>query len=350
MTKQVPDHYPRFIDQSIRSMEFAADVVDGVHIVKIVDMEAADPDGIWDGVAAGTASVSYTSADYKSTFSGGSGSLTSTSGMIDAAYGRVLTAKGTSGSDHVLFVRGRDYLGAAMTESITLSGTTVRHFNKAFKFVEGMTINSATTGQSGDTVDIGWSNQFGLPYKAEKILSLTEDGANMPVDEELVHYEIPTTELAAGTAIFFMAQVSGYVSRIDSVVSVAIAGASAAVITVELGASAVTGLSMSVDCAAAVGDLDSDTAAEPRNSSSRVAKYGDVEVISNGGPSSGHLNGYVTILPVIFTIGDETTATAATNDTRGVVLPYTDADGSVDFEVRYTVDLSNLHGIAQFVS
>ena len=93
--------------------------------------------------------------------------------MIDATYGRALTLVGSAGADHVVTITGRDYLGQRMQESLTANGTTGVAGKKAFKFVDSYSI--AAGGQAGDTLDIGWGNLLGVPYKAELLLSDTED-------------------------------------------------------------------------------------------------------------------------------------------------------------------------------
>jgi len=148
MTKVVADNYPRNISQYVPNMEFAADVIDGVHIVTLGSPAALDADGIWDGVTANASANTYTSADYKNTFDGSSTSVTTTSGMIDALYGRCVTAVGSAGSNHVVTVIGKDYLGQGMREQFTLSGTTILYGKKAFKFVDSMTV---AAGAAGDT-------------------------------------------------------------------------------------------------------------------------------------------------------------------------------------------------------
>mgnify|MGYP003135286997 FL=1 len=173
MSKVVQDHFPRTISQYVPAMEFAADVVGDVAIVNLGAPAAPDADGIWDGVSATDSATSYTSANYKNTFDGSSTSLTSTSGMIDATYGRALTATGSAGSNHVCTISGRDYLGQPMKENLTLNGTNVIAGKKAFKYVDKLEV---AAGAASDTVDVGWGDVLGLPYAAEATLSATEDG------------------------------------------------------------------------------------------------------------------------------------------------------------------------------
>tara|TARA_R110000744_G_scaffold133361_2_gene241715 strand:- start:2376 stop:3071 length:696 start_codon:yes stop_codon:yes gene_type:complete len=173
MSKVIADNYPRTISQYVPLMEYASDVVGNAVIINLGAPAAIDADGIWDGVSATNSATSYTSADFKNTFDGSSTSLTSTSGMIDATFGRTLSCTGSAGSDHVLSITGRDYLGQIMSESFTLSGTGVIAGKKAFKYVDSMAI---ATGAASDTVDVGWADKLGIPYAGTSLLSDTEDG------------------------------------------------------------------------------------------------------------------------------------------------------------------------------
>ena len=168
MAKVKADNYPRTISQYVPLMEYASDVVGDAVIVSLGAPAALDADGIWDGVSATNSATSFTSADYKTTFDGSATSLTSTSGMIDAKYGRTLSCTGSAGSDHVCTISGRDYLGQLMKENITLSGTGVIAGVKAFKYVDRIDI---ATGAASDTVDVGWAEKLGLPYAATSMLS-----------------------------------------------------------------------------------------------------------------------------------------------------------------------------------
>jgi hypothetical protein len=173
MSKVVADNYPRSISQYVPNMEFAADVVGNSVIVSLGAPATLDADGIWDGVTIGTTVTTHDSSDYKTTFDGSSTSLTTTAGMIDAPYGRTLSATGNASTDQVCTITGRDYLGQIMVENFTLSGTGVIAGKKAFKYVDSM---SVTIGTGGTTVDVGWADKLGIPYAGTSLLSDTEDG------------------------------------------------------------------------------------------------------------------------------------------------------------------------------
>ena len=345
MSKVNADNWPRSISQYVPNMEFAADVVGDLHIAYLGSPSTLDADGIWDGVSATDSATSYTSADYKSTFDGSSTSVTTTAGMLSATYGQCLTATGSAGSNHVCTIIGRDYLGQAMRENLTLSGTTVIYGNKAFKYVDSMSI---AIGAASDTVDIGWYDRLGLPYKTEMIVGYTEDDVIMPHEAVEVLVEVDATRFAAGTDVLVPSPVAGQITGVNSVVTTVTAGISTS--TVVVGATDVAGLSLVIASSAAVATLDSDVATTDDDQvTSTVAKYGAMGISPDSTPSAGAANYLVTVEPLCFVAGDDTaTQTATTEDTRGTIRVPTACDGSVSYEVRCKVDTADLHGIEQF--
>ena len=345
MSKVVQDHFPRTISQFVPSMEFAADVVDGVHIVSLGSPAALDADGIWDGVSATNSDTSYTSADYKTTFDGSSTSLTSTSGMIDAAYGRVLTAVGSAGSDHVCTISGKDYLGQPMKENLTLSGTSPIYGQKAFKFVDGLAIAS---GAASDTCDIGWSDVLGLPYTATEVIGWKEDAVEKGVRRSVI--DSTYVVVASDASLFTSSHAQGFIVGMSYVSAIAnSSGANAN--TLEIGGTAVAGLALSILASDSLGDAYSDVAGtDDHGLTGKIALDGAIELVSDTGGTNGA--GYAAIHideNVRFIDGDATaTQTATTGDPRGTVLPYTSCDGSVTYEVRCTVNTTNLHGISHY--
>ena len=345
MSRVVQDYHPRTISQYVPNMEFAADVVGDEHICYLGSPAALDADGIWDGVTADGSENTYTSANYKTTFDGSSTSLTSTAGMIDADYGRCLTATGSAGSNHVCTIHGRDYLGQMMQESLTLSGTTVIFGNKAFKYVDKVVI---AAGASGDTADIGWYDRLGLPYKAETILGYTEDDVALPHDPVQVPVEVDAVRYASGADVVVPSPVAGQITGVNSVVTTGTGGVQTS--TVVVGSTDVGGLSLVIANSASVADLDSDTATtDDDQTTSTVAKYGAMGISGDGTPTSGAANYMVTVEPLCFVAGDDTTTqTATTEDTRGTIRVTTACNGSVSYEVRFKCDTADLHGIEQY--
>ena len=262
--------------------------------------------------------------------------------MIDAAYGRCLTATGSAGSNHVCTISGRDYLGQKMSEALTLSGTVVIHGNKAFKYVDSM---STAVGAAGDTVDVGWSDRVGLPYKSEQILDYREDDVRLPVDPVDVLIEVDAVRFAAGTDVVVPSPVAGQITGVNSVVTTATTGASTA--TVVVVSTDVVGLSIVIAGSASVGDQDSDTATtDDDQPTSRIDKYEAIGISPDSTPSAGAANYLVTVEPLAFVPGPDTDPqTTTTEDPRGTILLTTPCDGSISYEVYYAVDTNDLHGV-----
>jgi hypothetical protein len=345
MTKVVGDYHPRSISQYVPNMEYASDVVGDVSIVYLGSPAALDADGIFDGVSATNSATSYTSADFKTTFDGSSTSLTTTSGMIDATYGRCLTATGSSGSNHVVTVKGRDYLGQRMQENLTLSGTTVIFGNKAFKFIDSMDI---AAGATGDTMDLGWFDRLGLPYKTERIVGYTEDDVTKPHEIAEVSVEVDAVRFAAGTDCVVPSPLAGQITGVNSVVTTATSGDSTG--TVVVGSTDVAGLSIVIAGSSGVAVLDSDTATtDDDQGTSTVAKFGAVGISPDSTPTGGAANYTITVEPLAFVAGDDTaTQTATTEDTRGTIRVTSACDGSISYEARCKVNTTDLHGIEQY--
>jgi hypothetical protein len=345
MSKVLQDNFPRSISQYVPNMEFAADVVEDEHLAYLGSPAALDADGIWDGVSATNSATSYSSSDYKSTFDGSSTSLTSTAGKIDATYGRCLTATGSGGSDHVLTITGRDYLGQQMQENMTLSGTTVIFGNKAFKYVDTLAI---ATGAASDTCDIGWYDRVGLPYKAETVIGYTEDDVSMPYAAVQVPVEVDAVRYASGADVVIPSPVAGQITGVNSVVTTGTGGVQTS--TVVVGSTDVAGLSLVIANSASVADLDSDTAATDNDGGTNtVAKFGAIGISGDGTPTAGAANYMITVEPLAFVAGDDTaTQTATTEDTRGTVRLTSACNGSISYEVRCKVNTTDLHGIEQY--
>jgi len=347
MTKVYQDNFPRSISQYVPNMEFAADVVDGRCLFNLGSPAALDADGIWDGIAAIATAATFTSSDYKNTFDGSSTSVTTTSGKIDATYGRALTAVGTAGSNHVLTITGRDYLGQGMVEQLTLSGTTILYGTKAFKFVDTILV---AAGAAGDTCDIGWSDVLGLPYATQELLGWTEDDVQLGIARDVNCGSTIWTTNSDASLFGLASPVNGFFSGQSYVATVANSSSTSA-LTVEIGGTAIAGSSITVSASETIGDVTSDfSVTDDHGLTSKVAKGGALESVSSTGGSSGAGNiMYLVDENVRFIDADRTaTMTATTGDVRGTVLPYTSCDGSVTYEVYFSTWTNDLHGIEQF--
>jgi len=343
MPKQLPDHFPRTISQYVPSMEMAADVINGRWSGSLGAPAAADADGILNDKSATGSAQTYTSSDFETTFDGGSSSLTSTVGMLDATFGRCLTMVGTAGSNHVVTVTGRDYLGQIMSEAITLSGTSTIYGEKAFKYVDTI---AAASGASGDTFDVGWDDRLGLPYAARRILEWYEDDVAIAVGEGQI--PVVAIDCVSADTVFGVNNNAGFVTRMDTVVNIATQSGATA-LTVEVGGTAVAGLSVTIAASAAIGSLDTGSATDDHGATSKIGSNAAIEVVSDGGTATtGTADALISVTQGVFFIdADGTTATTTTGDPRGTVQPHTACNGSVEFEVVAQINDAQMHGVAQ---
>lgn len=102
------------------------------------------------------------------------------------------------------------------------------------------------------------------------------------------------TDYAAGTNQQVVSPVAGKVMGIYTVVQAATTGANTSTVNVGAGGTA-TGLSVTIATSSAVGTNVSDTVAY--DSAISVTKGGELEVVFDGVPTGGALNGIIEIIP-----------------------------------------------------
>jgi len=153
---------------------------------------------------------------------------------------------------------------------------------------------------------------------------------------------------ATDASLFIASNVQGFVVGVSSVSTIA-NSSTANIVTLEIGGTAVAGLTVSVATGDSIGDAYTDVAPTNDNGlTGKVALGGALEIVSDTAGTSGA--GVVSVHVdenVRFTDGDTTTATATTGDTRGTVLAYTACDGVIEYEYICEVNTANLHGIVQ---
>lgn len=172
MTRRHADYFPRRANMYVPLLDYHSEVSGETNRARV---ELGQPIAL---VAAGILSLASlaVAATAFSTFA------TTYSDAAMAKYGRNVTAVASGAATSVITVRGYDYLGQPMSETLTLNGTTPVLGVKAFK-----TVASVTTGVAvaATTMNIGWGNTLGLPFCAIR------------VDSELVNNAAPT----AGTFV-----------------------------------------------------------------------------------------------------------------------------------------------------
>lgn len=151
--------FPRRINDHVPNMQYAADVRFGGLGTIVIPACAAAATLV--AALAGTVGVTQLNPG------------------IDAKFGRniVVTASAATGANSGVTVRGKDYLGQPMVETIAVNnaaGTTAQAGKKAFKWIDSVEVSTATTGA---TFKIETGNVLGLPYKATKLVAELVDKA-----------------------------------------------------------------------------------------------------------------------------------------------------------------------------
>lgn len=102
---------------------------------------------------------------------GAAGNLTITGSLATAGVAtldvpRNIIAVSGSGTDstQTLTYTGTDYLGVALVETVTLTGTSTVQGLKAFKTVSRVAVSAATVG----ALTVGSGDKFGVPYRINK--------------------------------------------------------------------------------------------------------------------------------------------------------------------------------------
>lgn len=156
--------WPRRINQYVPACQFHSDYVPGMsNSINLGTPAVADTDGLLDGVdasAAGTITVA------------GNAALGAIGAVSDAPYGRNVTMTANGASTAAVTVKGRDYLGQPMSESLVGSSGADAGV-KAFMYVDEL-ITLDTDGDSD--ADFGWGDVLGLPVKVLKVLAEEADG------------------------------------------------------------------------------------------------------------------------------------------------------------------------------
>ena len=163
---------PRRLNRYVPQMGYSVDIIHGApHEVRFGPLAAADADSLMDGVAVTAATTSTAilldgltdpvNTSYAEEFPYGPG------------FGRCLQIVFAGANTGAVLLRGRDYLGQPMTESITANGTTPVIGTKAFKYLD-----SVTAAVSG-TIDVGTTDKLGLPYFMNNVVEEMLDGVRV---------------------------------------------------------------------------------------------------------------------------------------------------------------------------
>lgn len=301
-----------------------------------------DADGIADDLVATTTVKNYTLADCVTAFK-------NTGGFLDVPRNIYLT--GSSASDHVVTITGKDIYGQTMIEAITLNSTTPVFGTKAFYQVTAI---SAAAGASGKTFDVGFHNALGLPI----FLKSWNNIHRQMVDDEviatnnLVRMEFAPAIVAAnaGTSQYYPSPVYGYITK--ATVAICAAFTTGGAVVPKIATVAVTGLSVAVSTGAA-GTVYTDTATDAWGATGEIGKDAAIEIAGDSAfDSVGNYAGYLEIVPggkVV--VGVETApTTSTTGDVRGTWTPPTALvpDGSRTYVLDILTSEPDYIGIQPF--
>lgn len=179
VSRNYASYFPYGISLRVPNMEYAADVNIGhPYICNFGAPVAASNNGILSAVV-----MVNGSAVTVNSFTAGAGSATAIgyNGMVPhdsltsvgKGWGRGLRVVASSANTRTATVTGYDYLGSKMVEVLTINGTTPVLGLKAFSWIESVVFSSST---DTTTVDVGWTNLFGVPYAMETRVYETKNG------------------------------------------------------------------------------------------------------------------------------------------------------------------------------
>lgn len=173
-------HFPRGINMFVATAEYAidADMDNKIEVLELGAPVALNTNGILATVQmVATAAVTVTA--FSSTL--GTATGIAFNGMVPnlstatpSGWGRGLSFANSVTSDRVITVTGYDYLGQKMVENLTFSTTTVQNSKKAFAWLESI---SFAASSDTSTVNVGWTNLFGIPYTGDSMVAEIKNSA-----------------------------------------------------------------------------------------------------------------------------------------------------------------------------
>lgn len=167
LSRPYADYFPFGVSLRVPSMQYAADIsLSGPYCAKWNDPLALSANGLLAaGVMVNGSAVTFntfTAGVGTATLIGNNGLVPIDSLTIRSYWGRNITVVASAANARTLTVTGYDYLGSKLVEAITINGTTTVQGLKAFAWVESFVMSSDA---DTTTVNVGWGNKFGLPYK-----------------------------------------------------------------------------------------------------------------------------------------------------------------------------------------
>ncbi len=165
LVKKKADFLPRRIDQYVPRMQYASSAGEGgIGQINFGAPAIASTTFIVANVALSSgASKEFVIAKDDLTAIGSS-----------APFGRNVTITSGGANTRDVTVKGRDYLGQPMSETIVFSGAATVAGKKAFTYLDDISVDSEA---NTPTVSIGFGALLGVPYRVTKVISSEADGA-----------------------------------------------------------------------------------------------------------------------------------------------------------------------------
>jgi hypothetical protein len=240
----------------------------------------------------------------------------------------------------VITVKGTDVYGQSMSEALTLNGTTVVPGKKAFKTVTLVT-NSAAIA---NLAKVGTTDILGLPIfvpDSGYVRAEISDGKHVGSGGSVqVPFQINSVDLLAGNANNFVSPIAGNITKATAIVaqSTITTGGN---ISVSVGTTAVTGLTLVFADGALPGATSSDTPTS-QDSTTVVAVGSRIQVTPDASfATSGNVNGFIEIagLNGTFVAGIRLAggSTTTSGDVRGTYKPAVACDGSAVIQLIVAV-------------
>lgn len=140
----------------VPELAYASDVsIDGVCRADLGAPVALDVDGI-----LATQSIAF--AGSTSTFAAAYATAMGSPAVGLAKYGRNITVVASGAAISTVTIDGYDYLGQPVRETLTLNGNTPVPGAKMFWSVHTVTWGAT----AATTINVGWGDRLGLPYRA----------------------------------------------------------------------------------------------------------------------------------------------------------------------------------------
>lgn len=266
------------------------------------------------------------------------GTIVAYAWTADSPFGRTLQVKcsGDPGAaTSVVDIYGYDYLGQPMVERFTTANgsSAIQYGKKAFYRVTASKIVTAST--NAVTFKVGPAFRLGLPYKGD-LSWAKEGGVLVPITKRdfTLYQQMAAADTVAGGSIWFRSPCAGFVKTLIGTPN---GGGSTndPVVTVKLGGTAITGLTVTVDTSDTAGTTVTDTPTTPGYNANNRLRPGDViEVASAAAASAKGQTIGIEITPTQFLLPDLTDpGTVATGDPRGTYEAQAAYDGSTEIIV-----------------